>query len=100
MKAIILKDFGGVENLELTEIPVPEISENEVLVKTKAISINPVDIKTRQGDALANNLKDYTPIILGWDISGIIEKVGRNVIDLKMGQEVFGMVNFVGHGKA
>lgn len=99
MKAIILKDFGGVENLELTEIPVPEISENEVLVKTKAISINPVDIKTREGDALANILKDYKPIILGWDISGIIEKVGRNVTDLKIGQEVFGMVNFVGHGK-
>jgi NADPH:quinone reductase-like Zn-dependent oxidoreductase len=100
MKAIVLKDFGGVENLKLTEIPIPEISENEVLVRTKAISINPVDIKTRQGEALANNLKDYNPIILGWDICGIIEKIGKNVTDLQIGQEVFGMVNFVGHGKA
>mgnify|MGYP001293980016 CR=1 FL=1 len=70
---ITLKDFGGVENLKLTEIQIPEISKNEVLVKTKAISINPVDIKTRQGEALANTLKDFNPIILGWDISGIIE---------------------------
>lgn len=100
MKAIILKDFGGVENLKREEIPIPEILKNEVLVKTKAISINPVDIKTRQGEALANNLKDFNSIILGWDISGIIERVGENITDFKKGQEVFGMVNFVGHGKA
>jgi NADPH:quinone reductase-like Zn-dependent oxidoreductase len=49
MKSIILSGFGGVENLEQAELPVPEITDNEVLVKVKAFSINPVDIKTRLG---------------------------------------------------
>ncbi len=100
MKAIILKDFGGVKNLINTELPVPEVSDTEVLVKVKAISINPVDIKTRSGKAVAGMLKKSDPIILGWDISGIIIEKGRSVTSFKKGDEVFGMVNFPGHGKA
>ena len=100
MKAIILKEFGGVENLEVQEIPIPRISENEVLVKVKAFSVNPVDVKTRKGEALAASLRNEKPIILGWDISGIIVETGKNITSLKINDEVFGMVNFVGHGKA
>jgi NADPH:quinone reductase-like Zn-dependent oxidoreductase len=100
MKAIILKGFGGVENLIKTDIPVPNVFDNEVLVKVKAIGINPVDIKTRSGKALAGRLKEFNPIILGWDISGIITETGRSVTSFKNGDEVFGMVNFPGHGKA
>jgi NADPH:quinone reductase-like Zn-dependent oxidoreductase len=98
MKAIILKEFGGTENLIIGEIPVPEISENEVLIKVKAISVNPVDVKTRKGKGVAGIVKDFDPIILGWDISGIVtdSKSSR----FKNGDEVFGMVNFPGHGKA
>jgi NADPH:quinone reductase-like Zn-dependent oxidoreductase len=100
MKAIILKDFGGVENLVQSEIPIPVISSNEVLVNVRALSINPIDIKTRTGKGLANRLKEFNPIILGWDISGVVTKTGRKVNTFKKGDEVFGMVNFPGHGKA
>jgi NADPH:quinone reductase-like Zn-dependent oxidoreductase len=100
MKAIVLKGFGGVENLVKINITIPDISDNEVLVKVKAISINPVDIKTRTGKALAGRLKDFNPIILGWDISGIITETGSHAKVFKKGDEVFGMVNFPGHGKA
>jgi NADPH:quinone reductase-like Zn-dependent oxidoreductase len=100
MKAIILKDFGGVENLVQSEIPVPEISDNEVLVNVKALSINPVDIKTRTGKGLAVRLKEFNPIILGWDISGVVTETGKAVTSFKKGDDVFGMVNFPGHGKA
>ncbi len=100
MKAIVLKGFGGVENLVITDIPVPEISDDEVLVKVKAIGINPVDIKTRKGKALAGSLKEMDPLILGWDISGTITRTGKDVTLFKKGDEVFGMVNFPGHGKA
>lgn len=100
MKAIILRGFGGVENLVVSEVPVPDISDNEVLVKVKAFSINPVDIKTRLGRGHASRLKEYNPMILGWDISGIINKTGKSVTSFKAGDEVFGMVNFPGHGKA
>ena len=49
MKAIVLKDFGGVENFELEEIGVPLIKENEVLIKIKATAFNPIDYQMRQG---------------------------------------------------
>jgi NADPH:quinone reductase-like Zn-dependent oxidoreductase len=100
MKAIILKGFGGVENLVKKEIPVPDYTDFEVLVKVKAIGINPVDIKTRKGKGMAGALKEIDPIILGWDISGNVTNTGRKVTLFRPGDEVFGMVNFPGHGKA
>jgi NADPH:quinone reductase-like Zn-dependent oxidoreductase len=100
MKAIILKEPGGPENLVITEMPMPTIKEDEVLIKVKALSINPVDIKTRKGVALYEKLKDYGPVILGWDIAGEVVEVGAGVTTLEEGDEVFGMVNFPGHGRA
>lgn len=99
MKAIILRGFGGVENLEKTELPLPLPADNEVLVKIKAFSINPVDIKTRLGRGHAARLKEFNPIILGWDISGIITAIGKSASLFRTGDEVFGMINFPGHGK-
>ncbi|RYY27247.1 MAG: NADP-dependent oxidoreductase [Chitinophagaceae bacterium] len=99
MKAIVLKEFGNVGNLSMREIAMPIISETEVLVRVKAISINPVDVRTRSGSAMASHLRGLHPIILGWDISGIITEIGQEVSKFKVGDEVFGMVNFVGHGK-
>ncbi len=100
MKAIILKEAGGPENLIITELPVPEPKKDEVLVKVKAISVNPVDIKTRKGLSLYNELKNDEPIILGWDIAGEVVQAGADVTSLEEGDEVFGMINFPGHGKA
>lgn len=98
MKAIILNNFGGVEELQQAELPVPGIKEGEVLIQTRAISINPVDAKTRAGKGLAGMLKDEKPIILGWDISGVVKESTSPLF--MEGDEVFGMVNFPGHGKA
>lgn len=98
MKAYVLNEFGGVENLKLKEIEKPKISEKEVLIKVKAISINPVDVRTRAGYAMAEYLKKDMPLILGWDISGIVEEVGEKVTKFKTGDAVFGMINFLGHG--
>lgn len=100
MKAIILEGFGGVENLVVTELPVPVINEYEVLVQVKAIAINPVDIKTRKGKGLAESLKKFNSIIPGWDIAGTVTATGDNVTSFRAGDDVFGMVNFPGHGKA
>lgn len=100
MKAIILEGFGGVENLVYSEQPMPFINDNEVLVQVKAIGINPVDIKTRKGKGLAESLRKYNPLIPGWDISGIVIETGKDVTSFRYGDEVFGMVNFPGHGKA
>jgi NADPH:quinone reductase-like Zn-dependent oxidoreductase len=98
MKAIILKEPGGANKLEMAELPVPQIKDGEVLIQAKAISINPVDIKTRNGKSLWGRLKEEPPVILGWDVSGVVAE-SRSPLWQK-GDEVFGMVNFPGHGKA
>lgn len=98
MKAIILNEFGGVEQLQPAELPVPGIKDEEVLVQVKAISINPVDAKARAGKALAEFFKDEKPIILGWDISGVVKESTSPLFTA--GDDVFGMIRFPGHGKA
>lgn len=100
MKAIITNGFGTPDVLQLTELPVPAIGDNEVLVQVKAISINPVDVKTRAGKGMSGRLKEYNPLILGWDVSGVVTATGAGVTAFKTGDEVFGMVNFPGHGQA
>lgn len=100
MKGIILKDFGGTENLVQTELPLPAIETDEVLVKLAAISINPVDIKTRSGKGVAGLIREQMPAVLGWDISGVISETGSAVTDFKTGDEVFGMIHFPQLGKA
>jgi NADPH:quinone reductase-like Zn-dependent oxidoreductase len=100
MKAVILTEPGGIENLVTQELPIPKPKSTEVIVEVHAISINPVDIKTRKGGSLYATLKQDPPVILGWDISGIIKAVGSDVKDFKEGDAVFGMINFPGHGKA
>lgn len=98
MKAIILKEPGTADQLIVTEIPTPSISADEVLVQVKALSINPIDIKTRSGKGAYEKIKSDNPIILGWDISGVVTE--SKSTDFKVGDEVFGMINFPGHGKA
>lgn len=98
MKAFLLKEPGGTENLKLADVDVPQIGTDEVLVQVKAISINPVDIKSRAGKGVYGRIKDQSPLILGWDISGVVTESKSDAF--KAGDEVFGMVNFPGHGKA
>ncbi len=96
MKAIIINQPGGTEQLKLAVIKTPSVLPNEVLVKVRAISINPVDVKTRLGRGLYSRLADESPLIPGWDISGTVVETGSAVTEFNAGDEVFGMVNFPG----
>lgn len=99
MKAVIVNEAGGVENLQFTEIDKPVIGNDEVLVKVVSVSINPVDVKSRAYEGVLNWIfEEKRPVILGWDISGEVVETGKSVIDFKSGDEVFGMVNFFGKG--
>src|SRR5690349_17838286 len=100
MKAIVLKDFGDVDQLVIRDIPKPVIKENEVLIKAYAIGLNPVDIKTRTGKGQAARLRKENPMILGFDVSGVVTETGSSVTQYKKGDEVFGMINIPGTGKA
>ncbi|MEV0110873.1 NADP-dependent oxidoreductase [Nocardia sp. NPDC050799] len=90
MRAIVQHALGGPDVLLVAEIPRPEPLPTEVRVKVYAAGINPVDWKTRVGEGMAGEL-GAPPFILGWDVSGVVEKVGFGVTTLKEGDEVYGM---------
>lgn len=98
MKAIILQIASGVDQLKHVELNLPTIEEREVLVQINAISINPIDVKTRNGQGVYGLIKDESPIILGWDIAGIVTESKSTLVPI--GSEVFGMVNFPIRGGA
>ncbi|MDO6489948.1 MULTISPECIES: NADP-dependent oxidoreductase [unclassified Cellulophaga] len=101
MKAVLLKQAGGPENLYVDNIDKPSIKENEVLVAVKAISLNPADVKPKYNDEMLGMMYgEERPIILGWDIAGTVTEVGTAVTNFKVGDNVFGMVNFPGVGNA
>lgn len=88
MKAMIIDSFGGVDQLKLGEMPIPAPGDHEVQIQIKYTSVNPVDWKIREG-LLKNRMPFEFPIILGWDASGMISALGKNVTNLKVGDEVY-----------
>lgn len=98
MKAAIINHFGPPEVLEIKELEKPVPNDNEVLIKIKFTGINPVDTKVRAGTSgMSKQLQ--LPAILGWDVSGTIESVGKNVTEFQTGDEVFGCIGFPALGK-
>ncbi|MGW1554791.1 NADP-dependent oxidoreductase [Streptomyces sp. NPDC002346] len=89
MKAITLNGYGGPETLRLTDLPDPKVAPGEVLVRVKAAGVNPVDWKLAEGrlDAL---METHFPLVPGWDVAGVVERVGFDVEEFAPGDEVFG----------
>lgn len=92
MKAVIIKEFGAANQLEIVEIEKPQITDDQVLIKIKAAGINPVDTKIRSGAHITSQTLQL-PAILGKDFSGIIESVGKNVQIFQVGDAVFGLAS-------
>ncbi|MBW8243723.1 zinc-dependent alcohol dehydrogenase family protein [Muricauda oceani] len=86
MKAAVLKEFGPIENFEITDIPTPKPGFKEVLVKVFATSVNPLDYQVRRGD-YKSELE--LPVITGHDVSGEIVEVGPGVENFKVGDQVY-----------
>ena len=97
MRAIVQDTFGGPEVLRLAEIPDPAPLPTEVVVQVKAIGINPVETYVRAGRF---PFVGQPPIILGWDISGIVESAVPGTNRFAPGDEVFGMPLFPRAAKA
>lgn len=88
MKAIVIDQYGPLTNLHEAQLPVPEISADEVLVQVKATSVNPIDWKAREG--LMQGMYSWQfPVVLGWDVAGTIVKVGASVTQFQVGDDVF-----------
>ncbi len=105
MKAVRIHAFGGPDVLQYEDAPKPVPKPGEVLVRVHAIGINPPDWYLRDGyRALPPEWRPQVdfPLILGTDISGVVEAVADDVTDFSAGDEVYSMVRFfsVGESKA
>jgi NADPH:quinone reductase-like Zn-dependent oxidoreductase len=88
MKAVRIHKYGETDQLILEDAPMPTVEANDVLIKVIASSVNPVDWKIREG--YLKEMVSYTmPVILGLDVSGIIESVGKDVTKFRVGDAVF-----------
>ncbi|MBW7674266.1 NADP-dependent oxidoreductase [Chryseobacterium chendengshani] len=91
MKAVAYKEFGNTDVLQIIEQAKPTIQSDEVLVKVKAFSVNPMDWKIRKGEMKLMSGSKF-PKKTGADFAGIVEDIGTSVTGLKKGDEVFGVV--------
>lgn len=88
MKAIVIDQYGGKEQLKERELDRPSIKADQVLLEVHATSINPIDWKLREG-YLKEMLPFEFPIVLGWDAAGVIAEIGESVTDFQPGDRVF-----------
>ena len=88
MKAVCIYSYGGPEVLVHEDAPCPHPGPGEVLVRVHAAGINPVDWKIRAGHLRAM-VKHTLPLILGWDVSGVVTALGGGVTRLQVGDEVY-----------
>jgi NADPH:quinone reductase-like Zn-dependent oxidoreductase len=91
VRAIAVREWGGRDKLELIEHDVPPTAPDGVLVRVKAAGVNPVDTKIR-GGYMAEKLPFHFPVILGWDVAGVVEEAGPAVTWFKPGDKVYGYV--------
>jgi NADPH:quinone reductase len=98
MQAAVLPAFGPATAFRIEKVAVPLPGAGQVLVKVKAVGLNPVDFKTRSGKGYASY--QTLPAILGWDIAGEVVSVGEGVSKFFIGDRIFGMSNFPEPGNA
>jgi len=88
MKAAFISRYGGPEVLEIGEQPRPDFGPHDLLVQVKAAGVNPVDYKVRNGAAKVMITRPF-PLILGYDVSGVVVEAGASVTRFKTGDEIF-----------
>ncbi|KST67304.1 NADP-dependent oxidoreductase [Mastigocoleus testarum] len=92
MKAVRIHSYGGLETLIYEDAPQPKPEEGQVLIHVRAAGVNPIDWKIRQG-FLKDVFPYEMPLILGTDVSGVVEAVGAGVSAFQPGQDVYGVAD-------
>ncbi|MFE9811535.1 NADP-dependent oxidoreductase [Streptomyces sp. NPDC005548] len=104
MRAVRLHEHGGPEVLRYEQVPVPEPGLGEVLVRVRAVGVNPPDWYLRGGLTTMPGETESTvslPVIPGTDVSGVVEAAAADVEGFSVGDEVFGLLRFPSfHGRA
>ncbi|MFE3495854.1 NADP-dependent oxidoreductase [Streptomyces sp. NPDC059175] len=90
MRAISQDTYGTPDVLQEVVVPRPEPGPGQILVAVRAAGVNPTDWKHRSSGMFLNRL----PLVLGWDVSGVVEAVGYGVTLFKPGDQVFGMLPY------
>ncbi|KAF5764316.1 putative 2-alkenal reductase (NAD(P)(+)) [Helianthus annuus] len=92
MKGWVYDEYGGVDVLKYSSnVTVPSVNDDQVLVKVVAAALNPVDFKRRLGKFQATD--SALPTVPGYDVAGVVVKVGKQVKGLKPGDEVYGDIS-------
>ena len=95
MKAIVVHEFGSAEVMTLEEVPSPSPGLGQVLIRVKAVGVNPVEVYIRSGTYGRKPTLPYTP---GTDVAGVVEAVGASVARVTLGDRVYGNGTADGHG--
>src|SRR6266567_3061769 len=97
MKAVVIHEYGGPEVLKYEDVPQPEPKQDQLRIHVIAAGVNPVDGMIRSGMFDKEGRRAF-PVILGGDISGVVEKVGSNITKFKSGDPVFAYVSLDNSG--
>src|SRR5256714_13044382 len=97
MKAIVAHEYGGPEVLKYEDVSRPERKEDEILVRVIAAGVNPVDGMIRSG-MFAKDKKLASPMILGGDIAGVVEKTGGKITKFKKGDSIYAYLSLKNNG--
>ncbi len=89
MRAVALTQYGGPEVMAVSDVPDPLVGPDSVLVRVRAVGVNPVDAKIRAG-YLAGAFPSAFPLVPGWDLAGVVESTGPAVTEFDVGDEVVG----------
>ena len=97
MKAVVIHEYGGPEVLKYEDVPQPEPKQDQLRIRVIAAGVNPVDGIIRSGMFDKEGHRAF-PVILGGDISGVVERVGSNITKFKSGDPVFAYVSLDNSG--
>ena len=88
MKAIVAHEYGGPDVLKYEDVPLPEPKENEILVRVIASGVNPADPLILNGK-YAKEFGTHLPLVLGYDMAGVVVRAGAKVTKLRVGDPVY-----------
>jgi NADPH:quinone reductase len=93
MRVFGASQIGPIELCHIVEVPLPEPGPGQVRVKVRSAALNPADAKTILGKTGMLHAKAF-PLVMGYDVSGVVDALGSGVTDLTVGTEVFGMLAY------
>ena len=89
MRALASPAYGPLESLKVIDVPLPDPGPDQVRIRVHASALNPADFKSITGEAKILHASVF-PMVVGFDFSGVIDALGKNVSGLERGDEVFG----------